>query len=36
MDDFERVLDGQDPQEIKRASENFSKVLDMFDRDIWQ
>ncbi len=36
MDDFERVLDRQDPQEIKRAGEQFSEILDMFDRDIWQ
>ncbi len=36
IDDFERVLDRQDPQEIKRAGDNFSKILDMFDRDIWQ
>jgi len=36
MDQFERVLDRQDPQEIKRSSKEFTEVLERFDQDIWQ
>ena len=35
MGEFERVLAGQDANEIKRASEEFSKQLDLFDQDVW-
>lgn len=36
MDRFEQVLDGQDPQAIKRASVEFVSLMDGLDRDIWQ
>ena len=35
MSEFERVLSRQDPQEIKRISKEYSKLLDRFDKDIW-
>lgn len=36
IDWFESVLDRQDLQEIKRASGEFTDILDRFDQDIWQ
>ena len=35
MDEFERVLDRQDPLEIERRRKEFAAVLDQLDKDIW-
>lgn len=35
MGEFEQVLSRQDPQEIVRRCEEYSRVLDQLDRDIW-
>lgn len=36
MDEFQAVLDRQDPMEIERSCKQFNEFLDELDKDIWQ